>query len=81
MRLFVSSGDGSPGPLDSPASAMDESEASLLRQAVTFAERARSDGIEVTADFYGPGTHSWPYWRRGLERALPMLMDSIGVTM
>ncbi|GAA4228551.1 S-formylglutathione hydrolase FrmB [Streptosporangium album] len=80
VRLFVSCGDGSPGPLDSSGTAMDEGEASLLHQAVTFVERARRDGAEVAVDFYGPGTHSWPYWQRGLERALPMLMDSIGVT-
>ncbi|MER5425288.1 alpha/beta hydrolase [Streptosporangium roseum] len=80
VRLFVSCGDGSPGPLDSPAASLDEGEASLLRQAATFAERARADGVEVAVDFYGPGTHSWPYWQRGLERALPMLMGSIGVT-
>ncbi|MGW0592032.1 alpha/beta hydrolase [Streptosporangium sp. NPDC002607] len=77
VRLFVSSGDGSPGPLDGTSEPRDEGEAALLRQAVTFAERARANGVDVTVDFYGPGTHSWPYWSRGLERALPMLMDSI----
>ncbi|MGV9773830.1 alpha/beta hydrolase [Streptosporangium sp. NPDC003464] len=81
MRLFVSCGDGSPGPLDPPGASVDTGEASLLRQAATFAERAGADGAEVAVDFYGPGTHSWPYWQRGLERALPMLMDSIGATV
>ncbi|GAA3042076.1 alpha/beta hydrolase family protein [Streptosporangium longisporum] len=81
VRLFVSCGDGSPGPLDAPSTGRDEGEASLLGQSVTFAERARASGAEVTADFYGPGTHTWPYWRRGLERALPMLMDTIGATV
>lgn len=79
VRLFVSSGDGAPGPLDTSGE-RDEGEAILLGQSVTFAERARAVGVEVTTDFYGPGTHSWPYWRRGLERALPMLMGSIGAT-
>ncbi|WP_326640976.1 esterase family protein [Streptosporangium sp. NBC_01755] len=78
VRLFVSSGDGSPGPLDDTSEVPDEGETALLGQAVTFVERARANGADVTADFYGPGTHSWPYWRRGLERALPMLMGSIG---
>ncbi|GAA2856317.1 alpha/beta hydrolase family protein [Streptosporangium fragile] len=78
VRLFVSSGDGSPGPLDGPTATQDDGEAALLRQAQAFAERARADGANVTVDFYGPGTHTWPYWRRGLERALPMLMGSIG---
>ncbi|GHH69620.1 hypothetical protein GCM10017673_20350 [Streptosporangium violaceochromogenes] len=78
VRLFVSCGDGSPGPLDPAGTARDERETDLLRQAETFTERARGAGGVVTTDFYGPGTHNWPYWRRGLERALPMLMDSIG---
>ncbi|MEU0520253.1 alpha/beta hydrolase family protein [Streptosporangium sp. NPDC006007] len=77
-RLFVSCGDGSPGPLDPAGTAVDRGETALLRQAQTFVERARADGDSITVDFYGPGTHSWPYWRRGLERALPMLMGSIG---
>ncbi|MEV6865027.1 alpha/beta hydrolase family protein [Streptosporangium subroseum] len=78
VRLFVSSGDGSPGPLDDSTTAGNDGEASLLRQAQTFAERARANGVGLTVDFYGPGTHTWPYWRRGLERALPLLMGSIG---
>lgn len=78
VRLFVSCGDGSPGPLDPAGTARDGRETDLLRQAETFTERARSAGGAVTTDFYGAGTHNWPYWRRGLERALPMLMDSIG---
>ncbi|MEV8638584.1 alpha/beta hydrolase family protein [Streptosporangium sp. NPDC051023] len=78
LRLFVSCGDGTPGLLDPPGTAQDRGETSLLRQAETFAERARANGDQITIDFYGPGTHSWPYWRRGLERALPMLMESIG---
>jgi diacylglycerol O-acyltransferase / trehalose O-mycolyltransferase len=78
VRLFVSSGDGSAGPLDGSTTGGEDGEASLLRQAQAFVERAKADGANVTVDFYGPGTHTWPYWRRGLERALPMLMDSIG---
>ncbi|MGS2645567.1 alpha/beta hydrolase-fold protein [Streptosporangium sp. LJ11] len=81
VRLFVSSGDGAPGPLDDASEARDEGEASLLLQAVTFVERAKANGADVAVDFYGPGTHSWPYWRRGLERSLPMLMGSIGASV
>ncbi|MEV4091872.1 alpha/beta hydrolase [Streptosporangium saharense] len=80
VRLFVSCGDGTPGPLDTFGIAPDQGEASLLRQALTFAHRAEASGARVVTDFYGPGTHGWPYWRRSLERALPMLMDSIGAS-
>ena len=34
--------------------------------------------VPVTTDFYGPGTHSWPYWDRELGRAFGMLMAAIG---
>ncbi len=78
LRLFVSCGDGTPGPLDPPGTTRDQGETSLLHQAETFVQRARENGARITVDFYGPGTHSWPYWRRGLEHALPMLMESIG---
>lgn len=43
-----------------------------------FAERARAAGAEITTDFYGAGTHTWPYWERALERALPMLRAAMG---
>ncbi|GAA3446165.1 alpha/beta hydrolase [Planomonospora venezuelensis] len=78
VRLYVSCGDGTPGPLDSPPAARDGGEATLLSQARAFARRAEADGADITTDFYGPGTHAWPYWQRSLERALPMLMDAIG---
>ncbi|GAA3068732.1 hypothetical protein GCM10017600_21720 [Streptosporangium carneum] len=78
LRLFVSCGDGAPGPLDPAGAAQDRGETALLRQAETFAQRAGANGGRITVDFYGPGTHTWPYWRRSLERALPMLMESIG---
>jgi S-formylglutathione hydrolase FrmB len=30
--------------------------------------------VAVRTDFYGPGTHNWPYWQRELRRALPLLL-------
>ncbi|WP_449061840.1 alpha/beta hydrolase [Planomonospora algeriensis] len=80
VRLYVSCGDGAPGPLDDPSASRDDGEATLLTQSEEFARRAGKDGLEVTTDFYGPGTHSWPYWRRALERSLPLLMDAVGAS-
>ncbi|NJP88244.1 esterase family protein [Nonomuraea sp. FMUSA5-5] len=77
MPLYVSCGDGRPGPLDPPGATGDY-EGALLRQAKVFAGRARAAGAELTTDFYGAGTHTWPYWERALERALPMLRAAIG---
>ncbi|MFB6981627.1 hypothetical protein [Streptomyces scopuliridis] len=62
---------GSPGSPDSLEAALD-------LMAGDYMDRARSHGLNVTADRYGPGTHSWPYWERALTRALPMLTAAIG---
>jgi S-formylglutathione hydrolase FrmB len=77
VRLYVSCGDGRPGSLDPPGATADY-EGALLDQARTFTERAKAAGARVTTDFYGAGTHTWPYWERALERALPMLRAAIG---
>lgn len=77
VPLYVSCGDGEPGLLDPPG-ATGDFEGALLSQAKVFAERARAAGAEITTDFYGAGTHTWPYWERALERALPMLRAAIG---
>jgi diacylglycerol O-acyltransferase/trehalose O-mycolyltransferase len=73
-RLFVSAGDGRPGPL-APAAKRDTTiEPTVLRESRAFVGRLREAGIPVRADFYGAGSHDWPYWERELRRALPMLL-------
>jgi diacylglycerol O-acyltransferase / trehalose O-mycolyltransferase / mycolyltransferase Ag85 len=71
--LFVSVGNGAPGPLDPRGARPDSLEASLRDENVALVGRLRSLGIPVEFDDYGPGTHSWPYWQRELHRAWPML--------
>ena len=75
-RLFVSSGNGKPGPFDRPGKARDAIEATVGRESHAFAARLRRLGIPATTDFYGPGTHDWPYWERELERSLPVLLGT-----
>lgn len=77
--LFVAYGDGQPGPLDPPGSAVDEPEAWLAGLNETFLARLAELGIAATVDAYGPGTHTWPYWQRSLHRALPSLLEALGV--
>jgi S-formylglutathione hydrolase FrmB len=72
-RLFVSAGNGTPGPLDSPGKT-DPAEQALYGENVAFIRRLRSLHVPVRVDLYGPGTHSWPYWQRELHRALPLLL-------
>ncbi|WP_049580760.1 alpha/beta hydrolase [Streptomyces sp. SBT349] len=76
--VFISAGDGTPGPLDPPDRGPDSLEATLGTMAHDYVARARAHGLNVTADLYGPGTHTWPYWTRALSGALPMLAASIG---
>ncbi len=74
--LFLSVGDGSAGPFD-PAGTFDELEAALSQQNQALAGRLEQVGAELQTDFYGPGTHSWPYWERELHRSLPMLLGAL----
>jgi diacylglycerol O-acyltransferase / trehalose O-mycolyltransferase len=75
-RLFVSSGNGRPGPLDDPGTDHDTTEATVNRESRAFVARLRRLGIPARTDFYGPGTHGWPYWERELERSLPILLGT-----
>jgi diacylglycerol O-acyltransferase/trehalose O-mycolyltransferase len=73
-RLFVSSGDGRPGPLEPSAKRDTTIEPTVLRESRAFVGRLKHEGIPVRADFYGAGSHDWPYWQRELRRALPILL-------
>jgi len=74
VRLFVRSGDGTPGPYDSPTEPADPFEALVWRtrlaieygaglMAKAFLAAAGQQGIPVDAEMY-PGSHSKPYWAR-----------------
>jgi len=78
IGLYVSSGDGNPGPLDPPDTPADGIEQWIYPQNVAFVARTRTLGLRLTADLYGAGTHTWPHWERALHRSFSMLMSSIG---
>ena len=82
LALYVSCGNGQLGPLDppgtDPSGLLAQLEAALLLHNHEFVARAHELDIDVTVDFYGAGTHTWPYWRRQLNVALPLLMEAIG---
>jgi S-formylglutathione hydrolase FrmB len=69
-RLYVSSGNGVPGPLDT-TSDVDVFEAPALLATMSFTSKVQAAGMPITADFYGPGTHTWPYWQRALHNSWP----------
>ena len=76
VPLFVSVGDGRPGPLN-PDGAEDPIESSLLAENEALQERLTQVRANATFDFYGPGSHDWPYWERALHRAWPLLTDAL----
>jgi len=77
MRLFVSSGDGTPGPFNNPDARRDPIEPTVLRESRAFVDRLRRLNIPAQVDFYGPGMHDWPYWEREMKRSLPMLLAGL----
>lgn len=80
IPLFISSGNGAAGPLDCWFFCVDPViEPAALLVNTSFAARARSLGLDLTTDFYGAGTHHWPYWSREFPRAWPTLAKGLGV--
>jgi diacylglycerol O-acyltransferase/trehalose O-mycolyltransferase len=77
LALYVSYGNGEPGPLDLPRTERDDLEALISRQGDAFVARLEALGIPATVDAYGPGTHSAPYWERALHESLPMLLQAL----
>lgn len=78
IPVYLSCGDGTAGVFDEPG-AVNPLEEHLLVENEQTAAALRDAKVEVTTDFYGGGTHSWPYWERGLHRSMPMLLDALGV--
>jgi diacylglycerol O-acyltransferase/trehalose O-mycolyltransferase len=76
--LFVSAGNGRPERSGAAGAGRDPIEPVVERESRAFVARARAAGVPVRTDFYGPGTHSWPYWQRELHRALPLLLARLG---
>ena len=78
MPLYVSYGNGEVGPLDAADAGFDDLEAWLSEMNDAFVARLGELDIPVTVSAYGPGTHTWPYWERGLHEAMPMLLEALG---
>ncbi|MGW0536529.1 alpha/beta hydrolase [Streptomyces sp. NPDC003032] len=75
--LYVSSGNGRPGDL-APDEGADALEPAALGTSREFVEKLRDNGMTITSDFYGNGTHDWPYWERALHRSWPTLAQGLG---
>jgi diacylglycerol O-acyltransferase / trehalose O-mycolyltransferase len=76
--LYISYGNGMPGPLeDGSADNPDEIEPWVQIQNDDVVAELKRLNIPATVEAYGAGTHSWPYWQRGLHEALPILLDAL----
>ncbi|WP_063824667.1 alpha/beta hydrolase [Nocardia pseudovaccinii] len=82
LPVYVSTGNGQPGPLDLPyglgntVNAM-ALEAMTLTSAQMLRDRMSELGIPARFDIIN-GTHTWPYWQQALAAARPMILDVLG---
>lgn len=78
-RLFVSAGNGQPGPLDPPHTPINDTEVSINEENTAFVQQVRTLRLDAQIDLYGPGTHTWPYWQRELHKAWPLITSGLGI--
>lgn len=71
--LFLASGNGDDGPYDPPTKGPDAVELVVHQMNLKFDAALAHFGIPHSTYFYGPGTHSWPYWTRDLRHFLRWL--------
>ena len=74
MVLAIRTGNGQHGPYDDPSPAVDPIESGVHDMSVSLHNRLDALHLAHVWDDYGPGTHSWPYWQRDLQRDLPRFM-------
>ncbi|MGH2868613.1 MAG: alpha/beta hydrolase [Solirubrobacteraceae bacterium] len=77
LGLVIYTGNGQSGPFDPPLPNPLGSviEAGVNRLTTLFHARLQALGIPSTFTDYGPGTHSWPYWKRDLQWSIGAVMD------
>ncbi|MFB4300774.1 alpha/beta hydrolase-fold protein [Actinomadura sp. NTSP31] len=80
--LYISAGNGKPGPYDNPNAAPGDAgrvgEDLAGQMTVNFVNAAKRSGVSVTSHLYGPGMHNWKYWRREVDLSWPAMMAAIG---
>ncbi|WP_156753675.1 alpha/beta hydrolase [Actinokineospora pegani] len=80
-KIYLSAGNGDLGPLDPEGKGIVPGllESQSLGNSRDFATKAKRAGVDITTDFYAPGTHSWPYWERQLHKSWPLLASGMGL--
>ncbi|MFB9906733.1 alpha/beta hydrolase [Allokutzneria oryzae] len=79
IPVYLSAGNGEPGPLDAPGAGFDVKEKAIEGMSQLVATKLLLSGGKVQTSFYGKGTHAWPYYGRELRNSLPMLLGALGV--
>jgi S-formylglutathione hydrolase FrmB len=76
--LYLWTGDGVPGPLDSgtPDVGAIGIESITHASTVLFHQHLEQAGIPSHYTDYGSGTHTWAYWARDLREFVPSLVDA-----
>jgi S-formylglutathione hydrolase FrmB len=74
MGLYLATGNGRPGPLDAPGTGVSLIEQQIYQMNLAFHQQLLALGINHVWNYYGPGTHTWPYWQRDLTEALPLIL-------
>lgn len=77
--LLIATGNGLPGGAhEDPSNPGGYGiEQFIWQMNLSFVRALDSAGVPHTDLFYGPGQHSWPYWRDALAWALPQLLARI----
>ncbi|GAB3674133.1 alpha/beta hydrolase family protein [Actinocorallia lasiicapitis] len=76
VRLYLSAGTGAPGPLDTSHTEPDAIERVVHQATAMYADKLKKLAVPATVHLYD-GTHRWPYWRRELRAALPLLLSAL----
>src|SRR4051794_1937982 len=77
VALYLTSGNGNQGEYDANPT-FDPVEWTVNEMNKTFVAELDAAGFPHTDDFYGNGTHTWPYWKRDLSKFLVWLDPRVG---
>ena len=74
-RMYMYWGNGQNGPFDSGVNPAGTGiEGAIWGDNNDFQKRLNALQIPAYFDAYGPGTHTWPYWKRDLEWSIDKIM-------
>jgi S-formylglutathione hydrolase FrmB len=80
MAVYISYGNGAPGPLDDASAELDVLEEWVGQGDDNFVAALSRAGVPAVTNAYGTGSHSWSYWDRELCASLPLLLEALGVS-